>query len=171
MRGARSLKRSNSYPKVYFMEDRTMPLQKIVSTDAPAAVTLIRLIVGAVFLSEGIQKFLFPDELGVGRFIKIGIPTPDVVAPFVGVCEIVCGVLVFIGLLTRLATIPLIIDMVVAISATKIPILLKSGFWAMAHEARVDYAMLLGSIFLFLVGAGAWSVDAPLASWTAKRNA
>lgn len=148
-----------------------MLLQKIVSTDAPPAVTLIRLIVGAVFLSEGIQKFLFPDELGVGRFIKIGIPAPDVMAPFVGGCEIVCGVLVLIGLLTRLAAIPLIIDMLVAISTTKIPLLLKSGLWAMAHEARVDYALLLGLIFLFLVGAGAWSVDAPLASWAARRNA
>lgn len=148
-----------------------MLLQKIVSTDAPPAVTLIRLIVSAVFLSEGIQKFLFPDELGVGRFIKIGIPAPDVMAPFVGGCEIVCGVLVLIGLLARLAAIPLIIDMLVAISTTKIPLLLKSGFWAMAHEARVDYALLLGLIFLFLVGAGAWSVDAPLASWAARRNA
>ncbi|MBI3248678.1 MAG: DoxX family protein [Deltaproteobacteria bacterium] len=92
-------------------------------------------------------------------------------APFVGVCEIVYGVLVLIGLLTRLAAIPLIIDMLVALSTTKIPLLLKSGFWAMTHEARVDYALLLGLIFLFLVGAGAWSVDAPLASWAARRNA
>jgi len=83
-------------------------------------------------------------------------------APFVGVIEIVCGTLIILGLLTRLAAIPLIIDMLVAISTTKIPILIKSGFWAMAHEARVDYAMLLGSIFLLIVGAGAWSVDARL---------
>src|SRR5438309_2228531 len=106
--------------------------QKIIATNAPAAVILIRLIVGAIFLSEGIQKFLFPSELGVGRFAKIGIPSPGMMAPFVGVCEIGCGVLLLLGLLTRLAAIPLIIDMLVAISTTKIPILVKSGFWAMA---------------------------------------
>lgn len=137
-----------------------MSFQKMIATTAPRAVILIRLIVGAVFLSEGIQKFLFPDELGVGRFIKIGIPQPQVMAPFVGVCEIVCGVLLIAGLLTRLAAIPMIINMLVAISTTKIPLLREKGFWNMAHEARTDFSMLLGSIFLFIVGAGALSLDA-----------
>ena len=130
---------------------------------------------GGVFLSEGIQKFLFPNDLGVGRFIKIGIPAPQVMAPFVGMIEIVCGSLIILGLLTRLAAIPLIVDISVAIFSTKIPILLghgfwrfslsklpSYGFWSMAHEARVDYSMLLGSIFLLLVGAGVWSIDARL---------
>jgi uncharacterized membrane protein YphA (DoxX/SURF4 family) len=148
-----------------------MLLQRLTSTDAPPAVPLIRLMVGTVFLSEGIQKFLFPEELGVGRFVKIGIPAPAVMAPFVGYCEIICGALLLLGLLTRLAALPLIIDMLVAISTTKIPLLLKSGFWAMAHEARVDYAMLLGLLFLFLTGAGVWSVDAHLGAWAARRNA
>jgi len=130
-----------------------------MATSAPPSVIIIRLVVGAVFLSEGIQKFLFPNDLGVGRFIKIGIPAPQIMAPFVGVVEIVCGALLLVGLLTRLAAVPLIIDMLVAISTTKIPLLVKSGFWAMAHEARTDYAMLLGSIFLLIVGAGAWSLD------------
>ena len=138
---------------------------------------LIRLVVGAVFLSEGIQKFLFANDLGVGRFIKIGIPAPQIMAPLVGVIEIVCGTLIILGLLTRLAAIPLIIDMLVAILSTKIPILLghgfwrfslsklpSYGFWSMAHEARVDCAMLLGSIFLLIIGAGAWSIDARLSS-------
>jgi len=138
-------------------------LRKLLATDTPAAVILVRLIVGGVFLSEGIQKFLFPDSLGVGRFTTIGIPAPEIMAPFVGVCEIVCGVLFLLGLLTRFAAITMIIDMLVAISTTKIPILLKSGFWSMAHEARTDWAMLLGSIFLLIVGAGAWSLDARLA--------
>jgi uncharacterized membrane protein YphA (DoxX/SURF4 family) len=137
-------------------------LQKMLRSNAPASVILIRFVVGAVFFSEGIQKFLFPSDLGVGRFVKIGIPAPQIMAPFVGVCEIVCGGLILIGLVTRLAAIPLIIDMLVAISTTKLPLLLKSGFWAMAHEARTDYAMLLGSIFLLIVGAGAWSFDARL---------
>jgi putative oxidoreductase len=106
-----------------------------------------------VFLSEGIQKFLYPDDLGVGRFTKIGIPAPEIMAPFVGVCETVCGVLFLLGLLTRFAAITMIIDMLVAIR-TKVPMLLKDGFWKMAHEAHNDWAMLLGSIFLLVVGAG-----------------
>ena len=87
---------------------------------ASKAVLLIRVLVGWVFLSEGIQKFLFPDSLGVGRFVKIGIPWPQVMAPFVGVVEIVCGSLLLIGLITRLATVPLLIDIAIAIYSTKI---------------------------------------------------
>ncbi|MGA2263752.1 MAG: DoxX family protein [Acidobacteriota bacterium] len=134
----------------------------LLATNASPAVILIRLIVGGVFLSEGIQKFLFPGDLGVGRFTKIGIPSPEIMAPFVGVVEIIGGVLLLAGFLTRLAAIPLIINMLVAITTTKIPILQKSGFWAMAHEARIDYAMLLGCIFLLIAGAGTWSLDAGL---------
>src|SRR5882757_8503865 len=139
-----------------------MFFRKMLATNVPAAVILIRLIVGAVFLSEGIQKFLLPEALGVGRFTKIGIPSPEILAPFVGVCEIVCGVLFILGLLTRYAAVTMIINMLVAIWTTKIPILLNSGFWSMAHEARTDYAMLLGSIFLLVVGAGSWSLDAKI---------
>jgi putative oxidoreductase len=103
---------------------------------------------------------LLPESLGVGRFTKIGIPNPEIMAPFVGVCEIICGVLFILGLLTRFAAVTMIINMLVAISTTKIPILLKDGFWSMAHEARTDWAMILGSIFLLVVGAGSWSLDA-----------
>jgi uncharacterized membrane protein YphA (DoxX/SURF4 family) len=116
-------------------------------------------MIACVFLSEGIQKFLFSDSLGVGRFIKIGIPLPGIMAPFVGVVEIVCGALILLGLFTRLAALPLIIDMLVAISTTKIPILLEKGFWAMAHEARTDWSMILGLLFLLIVGSGRWSLD------------
>ena len=138
-------------------------LKRTTSTNAPGWVVLIRVAVGAVFLSEGIQKFLFPGELGVGRFTRIGIPAPEVMAPFVGVVEIGGGALLILGLLTRLAAVPLMIDMLVAIASTKIPILLKSGFWAMAHEARTDFTMLLGCLFFLIVGAGCWSLDAGLA--------
>jgi putative oxidoreductase len=139
---------------------RTPALRLLVATTAPAAVIFVRLLVGGVFLSEGVQKFLFPDAFGVGRFLKIGIPAASVMAPFVGVVEIVGGLLLLVGLVTRLAAMLLILDMVVAIATTKIPILLARGFWAMAHEARTDYAMLLGSIFLLLVGGGRRSLDA-----------
>ena len=130
------------------------------------AVLLIRILVGWVFLSEGIQKFLFPDSLGVGRFVKIGIPWPQVMAPFVGVVEIVCGSLLLLGLATRLATVPLLIDIAVAIYSTKIVTLAKNGFWGTLHEARTDVSMVLGLIFLLMVGAGAWSLDA----WLAERR-
>ena len=131
----------------------------LFSTNGPRASILIRLLVGAVFLSEGIQKFLFPATLGVGRFVKIGIPAPQFFAPFVGIVEILCGTLLIVGLLTRLATIPLIIDISVAIITTKVPMLSTAGFWSMAHEARTDYCMLLGLVFLLLVGSGPFSVD------------
>jgi putative oxidoreductase len=137
-----------------------MPVPRNPSSAAPAATLLIRLMVGWVFLSEGIQKFLFPEALGVGRFVKIGIPAPHLLAPFVGVVEIVCGSLLILGLLTRLAAIPLLIDISVAIITTKIPMLAKSGFWATMHEARTDYCMWLGSLFLLIVGAGSLSWDA-----------
>ncbi|HTR48310.1 MAG TPA: DoxX family protein [Verrucomicrobiae bacterium] len=132
------------------------------ASTAPKSVILIRLIVGWVFLSEGIQKFLFPEALGVGRFIKIGIPDPQFLAPFVGVVEIVFGALVILGLVTRLATIPLLIDIAVAIWTTKAPMLAKQGFWAMAHEARTDLCMVFGLLFLLIVGAGSLSLDAKL---------
>lgn len=123
------------------------------------AIVLVRLLVGAVFIAEGIQKFLFPAALGVGRFAKIGIPHPGLTAPFVGVVEIVCGAMIVVGLLTRLAAIPLLIDIGVAIVTTKVPMLVHQGFWPMAHEARTDFCMLLGLLFLIVEGAGTLSVD------------
>jgi putative oxidoreductase len=132
---------------------------KLLTTHAPAAVVIIRLMVGAVFVSEGSQKFMYPAEVGAGRFEKIGFPSPKVVAAFVGCFEIGCGALVLIGLLTRVAVVPLIVIMLTAIATTKIPILMEHGFWKAAHEARTDWSMLLGSIFLLIVGGGKWSLD------------
>jgi uncharacterized membrane protein YphA (DoxX/SURF4 family) len=116
-------------------------------------------MVGAVFLSEGIQKFLFPEELGAGRFEKIGMPFHEFFGSFVGTFEIVCGLLILVGLLTRLVSIPLIIIMLVAIATTKAEILAQKGFWELLHGSRTDWAMLLGSIFLLIKGSGRWSVD------------
>ena len=116
-------------------------------------------MVGVVFLSEGIQKFLFSDTLGAGRFQKIGLPFPDFLGSFVGAFEIICGALVLMGLFTRLASIPLIIIMLIAIATTKTAILTEKGFWAMMHESRTDWAMFLGNIFLLANGAGYWSLD------------
>ena len=136
-----------------------MTLQEIQRTTAPAWTILIRLAVGAVFLSEGIQKFINPSEVGAGRFQKIGFPNPELVAAFVGTFEIVCGSLVLVGFFTRLAVIPLLIIMQTAIATTQLPILMAKGFWTMAHDSRTDYSMLLGSLFLLIVGAGRWSLD------------
>jgi uncharacterized membrane protein YphA (DoxX/SURF4 family) len=149
--------------------------QQLFTRAAPGPVVLLRAAIAFVFVTEGIQKFLYPDALGVGRFAKIGIPSPELTAPFVGGVEIVCGALVLIGLLTRLGAFALMIDMIVAITSTKIPILIghgfwgfadptvRPGFWTMAHEARTDVAMLLGCAFLVAVGADAMSLDRRLA--------
>jgi len=150
-------------------------MRRFLSTNAPVATVLVRLMTGSVFLSEGIQKFLYPTELAAGRFAKIGIPAPQIMGPFVGACELVCGALLIIGLLTRLAAIVLLIDISVAIVSTKIPVLLghgfwsfslmklpRYGFWSMMHEARTDFSMWLGLLFLLIVGAGKWSFDAAI---------
>jgi uncharacterized membrane protein YphA (DoxX/SURF4 family) len=139
-------------------------LTRLLATRAHAAVVLIRVMVGGVFLSEGIQKFLFPDQLGTGRFLKIGLPAPEFLGPFVGSFEIVCGSLVVAGLLTRIAVLPLLAIMAVALTTTKWPLLSDQGFWHMAHESRTDWAMTLGSLYLLTVGAGRWSLDGWLAS-------
>lgn len=139
---------------------------------------LIRLMVGAVFFTEGLQKFIFPAARGPGRFDGMGFPNPEFWSYVVGTVETACGALVLAGLLVRLAALPLVVVMLVAIVTTKIPILLGHGFgpfgvrelstygfWSMTHEMRTDWSMLLGSIFLVLVGAGPLSLDAALARW------
>lgn len=123
------------------------------------AIILIRILVGWVFVSEGIQKFLFPAQLGVGRFEKIGIPAPHVMAPFVGAVEILFGALVILGLFTRWAAIPLLCVIATAIVTTKLPMLHKSGVWSMLHESRTDFSMLLGLLFLLIAGGGGFALD------------
>ncbi len=127
---------------------------------AACGILLLRLLVGWVFLTEGIQKFLFPSALGAGRFVKIGIPAPEFTGPFVGIVEIVCGALLIVGLFTALAAVPLLVDIAVAIASTKAPMLLKQGFWVAMHEGRTDFCMLLGLLAILLLGAGTISLDA-----------
>ena len=155
----------------------------VFRTNAPRATILVRLLVGLVFLSEGIQKFVFPAALGPGRFETIGLPMPEILAYFVGCVEIGCGSLLVLGLLTRPAALILAVNISVAILSTKIPILLghgfwgfhlkemaRYGFWAMAHESRTDFCMLLGSLFLLIVGGGLWSFDAIFARRPKKQG-
>jgi putative oxidoreductase len=149
----------------------------LTTTHASCWTIFIRLSLAGVFIPEGIQKLIHPEILGTGRFIKMGMPYPEFTGPFVGWVEIICGALILMGLLTRLATVPLIITMLVAITATKIPIwmgrdwvvtetitfyvreLKTYGFWSFMHETRLDWAMLMGACYLLVVGGGQWSLD------------
>ena len=142
--------------------------------DGPSAAILLRFMAGGVFLWEGILKFVYTNQ-GVGRFTKIGIPAPSEMATFVGALEIVGGVLLITGFLTRLIAVPFIIEMVVAMLSTKIALYLGTsplplppappqvGFWAVLHEIRSDYAQIMTVIFLLIVGPGRWSIDALMA--------
>ena len=129
------------------------------------AVFFIRLAVGLIFFTQGILKYIDPN-MGVNRFTKIGFPHPYFTAHFVGTFELICGLLVLIGLVTRLAAIPLLIVICTAIATTKIPELSRAnqGFWFMVGDARTDFAMLMSLLFLLRAGAGSWSVDSLLAS-------
>lgn len=143
-------------------------------SDAPTATILIRLMAGSVFLWEGVLKFVYANQ-GVGRFTKLGFPFPQATAAFGGVLEIVGGILLITGFLTRLISIPFIIEMVVAMLSTKITLYLGTsplplppvppqiGFWAVLHEIRSEYAQLMTTIFLLIAGPGRWSLDALLA--------
>lgn len=147
-------------------------IQKLFRTDDSKATIIIRLMVGAVFLSEGVQKFIFPAMRGVGRFEGMGFPQPEFFANFVGAFEIICGIFILLGFLTRISALMMLITMTVAIVVTKIPIAMGEsfgpfilrdlktyGFWSMAHEIRTDFAMWLGSLFLIIKGGGKWSID------------
>jgi putative oxidoreductase len=147
-------------------------LHNILSTDHAKTTLIIRIMVGAIFLSEGLQKLLYPALRGVGRFEKMGFPAYEFFGNFVGVVEILSGVLILIGLATRAGALSTLIIMSVAIITTKIPIafgasfgpfvlrdLSTYGFWSMAHEMRTDFAMWLSSLFLLIKGGGIWSLD------------
>jgi putative oxidoreductase len=143
----------------------------------PDATWLLRVMAGGVFLSEGILKFVYPNQ-GLGRFTKLGFPYPHFTASFVGGLEIVGGLLLIAGLLTRVTALPFIVEMIVAILSTKIGLYLGTsplplpaalpqiGIWAVLHESRSDWAQLLTAAFLTLSGPGRWSVDA----WLARRE-
>jgi putative oxidoreductase len=133
----------------------------LVSTWDVRSLILIRVAVGLIFLTQGILKYIDP-HMGVLRFAKIGFLYPDFTAHFVGTFEIACGLLVLIGLLTKPASVPLLIVILTAIATTKIPELFRpdQGFWFMVSDARTDFAMTMSLLFLISVGAGAWSFDA-----------
>lgn len=134
-------------------------LDKLLFTENDTSVIWIRFVVGIIFFMEGIQKFVYADTLGVGRFIKIGIPYPEIMAPFVGVCEILFGIFILLGFLVRISFFPQIIIMITAILSTKLTVLLHSGILTFFHDARNDLLMIFGLVFLFHKGSGAFSID------------
>jgi putative oxidoreductase len=132
---------------------------RIQKTDSDKTTLIIRLVVSSIFITEGIQKFIYSDSLGAGRFMKIGIPYPELSAPFVGASEIMIGSLILIGLFTRIASAIGIIIMLVALSTTKLSLILNHGVFHFFHEARNDLLMLFCSVFLLLKGSGARGLD------------
>lgn len=149
----------SSYLKYFDMKTINWLLSILFVSSNDLKSLIPRMIVGLVFLSEGIQKYLFPDIFGVGRFIKIGFENAEFLAYFVATFEIACGILLIMGLLTRIASIPLLIIMATAIISTKIPKLINDGFWTMAHDSRTDFAMSMLLIYLIIYGAGKLSID------------
>lgn len=124
---------------------------------------LIRVIVGLVFLTEGILKFVYPGELGVGRFAHIGLPLPHLLAPFVGAVEIAAGSALILNLYAGDAALLLLIVILTALLTTKVPILLGRhlgvfappklehyGLLSFIHEARTDLAMLFGLVAILI---------------------
>lgn len=150
-------------------------------TDAPTATILLRLMAGGVFLWEGILKFVYANQ-GVGRFTKLGMPFPELTANFIGALEIVGGILLIVGFLTRFIAFLFIIEMIVAILSTKISLYLGTsplplpsslpqiGFWAVLHEIRSEYAQILTCAFLLLAGSGKLALDALLAKSKMESN-
>jgi uncharacterized membrane protein YphA (DoxX/SURF4 family) len=127
---------------------------------------LIRVMVGLVFLTEGILKFVRPQDLGEGRFATIGIPFPQVLAPLVAGIEIAGGLAVMLGIYAGDAALALLAVIVVALVTTKLPILIGRplgpfslvklahyGLGSFLHEARVDLCMMLGTLAV-LIDAG-----------------
>jgi uncharacterized membrane protein YphA (DoxX/SURF4 family) len=141
------------------MKNEDTLISRIVRTVEDNTSLLPRIIVGLIFLSEGIQKFIFPETLGSGRFAKIGFPEPGFWAGVTAMFEIVCGLSVLFGFFVRITSIPLLIIMLTAFITTKWPILVNNGFWSFAHEYRTDFAMTLLLIHLLIFGAGKSSLD------------
>lgn len=132
---------------------------KILYTGNDSKIIIIRLIVGLIFISEGIQKYLIVSVLGTSYFKEIGFGHPMFWAYFTGAFEIICGLLILIGLLTRLASIPLLVIMITAFITTKLPLLVSNGFLTFAHEYRIDFTLTLLLILLIIFGGGNRSVD------------
>jgi len=132
---------------------------QILNTDSDKKIIFLRLIVGLIFISEGIQKYLYLEVVGPAFFNEIGFKNAFFWAYFTGAFEILCGILILFGLLTRLASIPLLIIMIAAFITTKLPLLTNKGFWTFAHEYSIDFSLTMLLFLLIIYGGGKWSLD------------
>jgi putative oxidoreductase len=140
------------------------------NSDKDITLLLVRIMTGVVFLSEGIQKFIYPEILGVGRFEKIGIRFPEFTANFVGGTEIMCAVFIIIGLFSKYVTIPLILIIIFALETTKFDIFRHEGFWKFMHESRTDWSMFIGIIIIMMTGSGKFSLEYILTNYLKKKK-
>jgi len=126
-----------------------------MKTNKDLGLTLLRVIVGVVFLAHGYQK-LFTYGIGgvAGSFAQIGIPAPHLSAYLATFAEFFGGTALLLGLFTRFAAIPVAITMVVAI----LNVHLKGGFFA---PAGVEYplTLLVANLALITAGGGACAID------------
>lgn len=142
----------------------------MLKSDKNITLLLVRIMTGVVFLSEGIQKFIFPDVLGIGRFEKIGVRFPEFTANLVGVTEITCAICIIIGLFSKYATIPLLLIIIFAFEITKYDIFIQHGFWKFMHESRTDWSMFVGIIIIMTIGSGKFSFEYILTNYLKKRT-
>jgi uncharacterized membrane protein YphA (DoxX/SURF4 family) len=134
-------------------------MTNILNTANDSKLIFARVATGLIFLSEGIQKYLIVSMIGPAYFKEIGFGHPLFWAHFTGAFEISCGILILIGLITRIASIPLLIIMIAAFFTTKLPLLLNSGFLTFAHEYRIDFALTMLLLLQIIYGGGKWSAD------------
>ena len=117
-----------------------------------------RLTIGGIFIQTGWGKLHHLDKV-IQFFTSLGIPAPQIQAPFVSGIELGCGSLVLIGLFTRVASVPLIGTMVVAILTAKMKDVADlSDFLSLS-----EYLFIVLLVWLIVKGAGALSVDHLLA--------
>jgi putative oxidoreductase len=122
--------------------------------------TLLRLVTGLIFTMHGYQKLFVMGFAGVtGAFTQMGAPLPGISGPLFAVCEIVFGIVVILGLLTRLGSLWFIIDMLGAIAVVH----LKNG-WSGRGGMEFPVLLLIASVVIFLGGPGAYAIDNALAA-------
>ena len=141
------------------MKTESRLIKLILSTENDNKIIYLRSIVGLIFITEGILKYLYLEVYGPSFFNEIGFRYAFFWAYFTGAFEISCGFLVIIGLFTRIASIPLLIIMIIALITTKLPLLANRGFWTFAHECRLEFSLTVLLVLLIIYGGGKWSAD------------
>ncbi len=137
---------------------------RILSTEPQKTTLLIRFMVGFYFLVGGVLKLSYPELQETGFFQNLGFISAGAMVSVIYTFEIICGIMIMAGLFTRIAVIPLLLTISFTVLVGKLPIMFEEGFWLMAHISRIDFAMFLGCVFLFITGSGYWSLDWKLIS-------